>query len=449
MGWPGPAGMVSTGMFFPSTGTKAAGLESVGRTLRLPGIPEGGNPPASPVPVVASEGEPPGIVPPVARGGAPPANRAAGYPGSSSGIDSDRFSGPVPMGNVSTRAMPGLPGSVGKVSLERANPPAAAPAPTPRPRVPEDDKSDPAEGGGTGGAKPPRPDPVVGLGAMGVASPPAAGWGGVGLSATLVRSGNGVVLPGPPAGGGGAGGVKPPGPPLPRGVSPGFVRSGMAVALPGAGGAGGANPPAAGAGGTSVSASLAGSGGVVGVMAGAGGVEPLAGGGGNRPSANFAGSGGVPAAGVPPGGGSGARVSALFFSSSGGSPPGTGGGGADAVASPAGAGAGGGGPSIGLSPVPAAGGGGGRVELASPALDGLGGGGIRSAGLGVGGGEAFLSVPLAEASTTSPLGSVADGLAEAALVPPSVPSAALPSPPSAVATCSVGGLWPSSSSGET
>lgn len=403
----------------------------------------------------------------MAKGGALPRERVAGDPGSSSGMDSDRFSGPVPMGKVSTRAMPGLPGSDGKVSLANAKLPAAAAVPVVSPRAPGTAKSAPAEAGGTGGANPPGPVANVGLGAMGGANPPvpgaggvnppAAGLGGVWFSAALVRSGSGVWFPKPPAGGGG---IRPPGPLEPGDGSIGLVKSGIPVVPPGVGGAGGAKPPAAGAGGTSVSANLAGSGG--GAVVGVGGGEALpVGGGGSSPSASLAGSGGVTAAGTddPPGGGGGASVSALFLSSSGGRPPGigVGGGGARAVASPAGAGGGGVEPatglsgfSCGLSPaVPGTGGGGGRVEEASLLPAGLGGGGIRSAGLGTGGGGAFLSVPLAEASTTSPLGSVAPGLAEGTPLAASLPSPGLASPPSAVATCSVGGLWPSSSSGET
>ena len=78
MGCPGPAGMVNTGMFFPSTGTKAAGRDSAGRTLRLPGTPEGGNPPVSPAPAVARGGAPLGGKPPLAKGGVPPRARVAG-----------------------------------------------------------------------------------------------------------------------------------------------------------------------------------------------------------------------------------------------------------------------------------------------------------------------------------------------------------------------------------
>lgn len=213
------------------------------------------------------------------------------------------------------------------------------------------------------------------------------------------------------------------------------------------GGTGGNRPPAAGAGGggTSVSTGL--------VSAGIG--DPLfakfaaeaptpAPKAGASPSASLDESGmGLASPPTAPGGGGGAKVSADFLSSSGGKPPGAVGGGNGT------------GGSIGLSPDPTGMGGVGGVAPVSPAagveVGAGGGGGIKSPGPGTGaGGIPPFSAPLAEASTTSLLPSIASGAGgvDSAVLTASTPDGTLASL-SALATCSVGALCPSNSSGET
>ena len=165
--------------------------------MRLPGTPEGGN---------------------EAKGGAAAGARPAGNPdrpgaanppvppgrGSSSiGMNSDRLAGPVATGKVSTRAMPGLPGSEGKVSFRLTGLLGAEPS----------DRGGLSTGVGDkgGGAKLPKP--------------PDAERGG----------GGGAKLPEPPGSGRGGGGAKLPDPPGARG----------ARLSTGAGGAGGGGAPRA------------------------------------------------------------------------------------------------------------------------------------------------------------------------------------------------------------
>ena len=114
-------------------------------------------------------------------GGAAPTDPPTGNPGSSKGIDSERFSGPLSKVKVKTLEIPGLPGSEGNVSFKD-------------PKFPEAEDPFKPEGG----AEPNPPNGAIAAGAVGGAS----------VSTGLVRSAMGLPL----FIKFGAGGAKPPRP---------------------------------------------------------------------------------------------------------------------------------------------------------------------------------------------------------------------------------------------